>query len=580
LFCKDKGLFPFAYRFAINSSATGLILPPCPAQPRSRSVSALVGGVTFTASNVQLNRISPVKTIQETLNQYLRKLCQMSPIDQSLLLQAHKLLDDPKVSVVLNSQCENGLGEQNNKLVTAIHPADQMLTHSIRILADVNQSVSQYFCVALQQYRAQQRMLQLAFPEGFQDRLILDFACGYGRALRFLVQSYPPGQIWASDIQEDAVAFVGDKFGVNTLVSEVTPAQFQPGRKFSFIWVASLFTHLPERLFRAWLVRLHELLADDGYLIFSVHDEAILPAGVQLGANGLLFKPESEISELDSAVYGTTHVSESFVRSMLAQDLAQVPGNYMRIPRGLADQQDLYIVPKHQQSLERFSGYRQGAWGWVECAMAYGVTKDAPTVLAYVSGWAKSLDRDAVVTAVYAEVDGVRYQAALGIRRPDLANAWGGEFENYGWELRFPIAKASTSFVSVMAQLDNGESGLIYFGTLDPTHLLKRAPWGHLDKISIQGSVLHMGGWAGVSSGETITKIVATIGRAEYEAVLGDPRQDVCDALKDQGYQNSGWQVNIPASGLRFPVQARIVASAGNGEKRTLFEGLVNPDSN
>ena len=502
-----------------------------------------------------INQRSPTQVIGAYLKRYLRKIRPVKPLDQSLLRQAHALLNDPKVGELLSAQCERELGGQNSKVSTAIHPADQMLTHSIRMLEDVNQSISQYFCVALQQYRALQRMLRLAFPQGLQDRLILDFACGYGRALRFLVQSYPANQIWASDIQQDAVVFVRDQFGVNALVSDASPAQFQPGRKFQFIWVASLFTHLPERLFRAWLVRLHELLTDDGYLVFSVHDESILPAGFRLGDNGFLFTPESEISELDSAVYGTTHVSESFVRSVLVHDLAHPEGGYLRVPRGLADQQDLYVLPKRQQSLERFAGYRQGVWGWVERAIAYGVTQDASTALADVSGWAKSLDGDSSVKAVYAEVGGVRYQAALGIRRPDLAKAWSSDFENYGWELRFPIPRATTSFVRVLAQLDNDECGLIYFGALDPNHLLKLAPWGYLDATSVQGGYLHLGGWAAASSGRKITKVVATVDRVEYKAVLGDPRQDVCDVLGDQGFRNSGWHVDVPAAGLRSPVR-------------------------
>ncbi len=318
------------------------------------------------------------------------------------------------------------------------------------------------------------------------------------------------------------------------------------------------------------------MLTDDGYLVFSVHDESILPSGIRLADNGYLFTPESEISELDSAVYGTTHVSESFVCSVLVNDLAHPQGCYLRVPRGLADQQDLYVVPKSHQSLGRFAAYRQGAWGWVECAMAYGVSRDAPTALAYVSGWAKSLDRDSSVKAVYAEVDGVRYQAALGIGRSDLARAWGSEFENYGWELRFPIPRHSASFVSVLAQLDSDECGLIYFGTLDPNHLLKLAPWGHLDATSVQDGYLRLSGWAAASSKCKITKVVVTIDRVEHQAVLGDSRQDVCDVLRDQGYLHSGWHLDLPVTGLRTPVESRVIAVAEDGEKRTLFEGPIS----
>jgi len=520
-----------------------------------------------------------VSAIRANLERYFRKIRPVNQVNQSPLQQAHALLRDPNVGEVLSTQCEREIGGQSRQVNTAIHPADQMLTHSIKMLGDVNQSVTQYFCVALQQYRAFQRMLDLAFPQGLEDRLILDFACGYGRALRFVVQSYPPSQIWASDIQADAVAFVQEQFGVNALVSDASPAQFQPGRKFNFIWVASLFTHLPERLFRDWLVRLYELLSDDGYLVFSVHDEAILPPGMRLAENGFLFAPESEISELDSAVYGTTHVSEAYVDSVLVKGLGRSKGGYLRVPRGLADQQDLYVVPKSPESLERFSAYRQGAWGWVECAMAYGVTEDAPTALAYLSGWAKSLDHDSSVESVYAEMDGVRYQASLGVARPDLAKAWSSDFDNYGWELRFPVRRDVISFVRVFAQLRNGERGLIYFGELNPRKLLEAAPWGYLDASSTRDGHLHLGGWAAASAGRAIKKVVATINGVEYSAMLGDRRQDVCDVLKDPGYLESGWHIDVPVGDLHQQNEARIVATAEDSEARILFEGPVSLNS-
>jgi SAM-dependent methyltransferase len=501
----------------------------------------------------------------------------VKPLNTSLLREAREMLNDSRVSATLNAQCEREVGGESKSVNTAIHPDDQMLTHSIRMLENVNQSVSQYFCVALQQYRAMQRMLDLAFPQGLEEKLILDFACGYGRALRFLVQSYPAKQIWASDIQEDAVTFVKNQFNVNAIVSDAKPEKFQPGRKFQFIWVASLFTHLPEHLFRAWLVRLYELLTDDGYLVFSVHDESILPPGRSLAANGFLFKPESEISELDSAVYGTTHVSESYVRSVFTQSLGHQDNAYLRIPRGLADQQDLYVLPKTNESLERFSVYRQGPWGWVEHAMANGVSQDAPTVLAYLSGWAKSLDQSSSVESVYAEVDGVRYQARLGIARPDIAQVWGSDFVDYGWEIRFPISRTNPSFVNVFAELSTSERGLIYLGILEPQHLLELAPWGYLDSTVIEGGFLILGGWAAASRGRKIINVSTKVNGTKFNASLGEKRQDVCDVLADQGYLNSGWHIHIPADKVRKPVEVQIVAEADDGESKTLYKGLVLP---
>ena len=192
-----------------------------------------------------------------------------------------------------------------------IHPDDQMLRHSLRGWREVNPSLSQYYNVALQQYYAARQTLQRLFGEKLDDLAVLDFACGYGRLLRFLSRTLPPSRIWASDIQRGAVDFVAAEFGVHGVNSSADPDEFRPGRTFDFIWVASLFSHLPEALFRAWVAKLVSLLSPRGVLAFSVHDERLLARGVAMPEQGIHFVGTSEIEELDSRVYGTSFVRES-----------------------------------------------------------------------------------------------------------------------------------------------------------------------------------------------------------------------------------------------------------------------------
>ena len=95
----------------------------------------------------------------------------------------------------------------------SIHPKDQMLLHSLAHLRDPNAAVSQYFNVALQQYGVVWQILQRLFPDRLDELRVLDFACGYGRLLRFLTLGLRPGQILASEIQDECLAFVGERFG-------------------------------------------------------------------------------------------------------------------------------------------------------------------------------------------------------------------------------------------------------------------------------------------------------------------------------------------------------------------------------
>src|SRR5436190_2170210 len=198
-------------------------------------------------------------------------------------------------------------------LNTRIHPNDQMLQHSLRHFREVNRSVSQYFNVALQQHNAAQQVLRLILGAPNATHRLLDFACGYGRLLRFLTLSIPPKQIWASEIQRDAVDFAAAQFGVHGILSDFDPRQFEPRKQFDFVWVASLFSHLPRRLFDGWLARLTSILSPAGILCFSVHDECLLPPHIPMPADGIHFISSSENADLDASAYGTTFVSEAFV---------------------------------------------------------------------------------------------------------------------------------------------------------------------------------------------------------------------------------------------------------------------------
>ena len=83
------------------------------------------------------------------------------------------------------------------RLRTDIHANDQMLVHSLRHHRDAGAAFSQYFAIALQQYAVARRIQRLVFG-GRADAIdVLDFACGYGRLLRFLVLALPPGRIVA-----------------------------------------------------------------------------------------------------------------------------------------------------------------------------------------------------------------------------------------------------------------------------------------------------------------------------------------------------------------------------------------------
>ncbi|HEX4884660.1 MAG TPA: class I SAM-dependent methyltransferase [Casimicrobiaceae bacterium] len=383
----------------------------------------------------------------------------MDDLDDALLAKAHALCAAPAFrDVVWRHHRHRGPRATPDALSTRIHPHDQMLRHSLRHWRDVNYSVSQYFNVAFQQHDAQQQLLRMLLG-GRRDAAILDFACGFGRSLRFLTQSPFGGDIWASDVQHEAVDFVAETFGVHGVYSSYDPEAFRPERTFDFIWVASLFSHLPGHLFVAWLRRLAALLAPGGAVCFSVHDECLLQPGAALGDDGIGYVPASEIEELDNRAYGTTHVREAYVAGVIREAFGHDRPNYVRLARGLANEQDLYVVAREaSRDLAPLAAFRKGAWGFVD-----RIAFEAGDVA--LLGWGASLD-DGPVANVTVRLDGVEHRAELGLSREDVKSVLGdARLGASGWAFRHAVPPGDV-FVEVGAESARGETALLYAGPL------------------------------------------------------------------------------------------------------------------
>src|SRR5215207_8940972 len=100
---------------------------------------------------------------------------------------------------------------------------------------------------------------------------ILDFPCGHGRVLRFLAAAFPDAQLTACDIDRDGVDFCTSTFQADGVYSHEVLEKVPLGDGFDLIWVGSLFTHLPQQRWGAFLTFLVERLASDGVLVFTTH---------------------------------------------------------------------------------------------------------------------------------------------------------------------------------------------------------------------------------------------------------------------------------------------------------------------
>jgi SAM-dependent methyltransferase len=102
-------------------------------------------------------------------------------------------------------------------------------------------------------------------------RTILDFACGYGRVLRFLKARFPVADITASDIDPEALDFCRRAFSVKIFISSLDFTGISISDRFDLIWCGSLITHIDENAAACLLRFFHDHLSPGGVCIFTTH---------------------------------------------------------------------------------------------------------------------------------------------------------------------------------------------------------------------------------------------------------------------------------------------------------------------
>ena len=367
--------------------------------------------------------------------------------------------------IVLGCLSSSGAKSHFADFVTRIDVNDQMFAHSLREHGDYGAAISQFFNLSLQQFEIYSQ-ISSTLLSGRDKIAFLDFASGYGRLTRFLSARKGDNELlYASDVQDDALDFIKRNFGnVRTVTSSYSPEKFDPKRKFDFIWVISLFSHLPERLFRDWIQKLYSLLDEHGVLCFSVRGiEHLGKEAVDQGGQ-FRFDSVSEDSNLDSHCYGTAYAADDFVRQVLRQTLGD-DLNCVRIPRAIAAEQDLYVVASDSRTdLSVLKSIRRGVWGWVDIRRLSCNSGEL-----YLEGWVASLD-DACKCAVDITIGGVDcVPDKLGIPRPDVSEVLSDpRLEGSGWSLTRTLpADTKSVYIVVKARAANGCIALLYCGAVE-----------------------------------------------------------------------------------------------------------------
>jgi len=106
-------------------------------------------------------------------------------------------------------------------------------------------------------------------------RTILDFPCGHGRVLRFLVHRFPGAGITACELDRAAVDFCAGRFGAKPFYSSTDLGSLDLGRQFDLIWCGSLVTHLSAGPITELLRLFRRHLAPGGLMIFTTHGDFV-----------------------------------------------------------------------------------------------------------------------------------------------------------------------------------------------------------------------------------------------------------------------------------------------------------------
>ncbi|MEG4022128.1 methyltransferase [Microcoleus sp. S13C4] len=356
------------------------------------------------------------------------------------------LVENPVIKAFIQDQTKF---PENFKL--NICEDDEMYLFSLNnVKDDRDRALVRYYSIGRRILDTVKQVVEWHFGSFENVPSFLDFACGYGRFTRFLIQEIPPERIWVSDIYANAVKFQTEYLGVNGIVSTGKPENYLIDRKFDCILANSFFSHMPERTFTSWLQNLYDLLTPSGILMFSVHDECLRLANIEMPANGILFSPQSESQSLDKEEYGTTYVTEKFVRECVAR-VSGGKAFVHRIKKGICRFQDLYVVTN--ELVRDFSElkFNHHPEGYIDVA-AFTNKENL-----YLEGWVADVNFDGRVEELQVLVNGEVVQRCEPFYdRPDVA----GYFETdgalqSGWSCYLPKNTVALEDVLIVKAINN-----------------------------------------------------------------------------------------------------------------------------
>jgi len=165
---------------------------------------------------------------------------------------------------------------------------------------------------------------------------ILDFGCGCGRVLRWLMQRAAFTDFHGVDVDGQAILWCTQNLRPARFeVSHPHPPLPYPAAYFDAIYCISVFTHLDEDMQVSWLSELRRILKPDGVLLFTVHGalaarELNSDEQAQLESAGFLFHRSRKLHGILPSWYHTSWHTEKYIVDRASRFFTHV--NYVVIP--------------------------------------------------------------------------------------------------------------------------------------------------------------------------------------------------------------------------------------------------------
>jgi len=187
---------------------------------------------------------------------------------------------------------------------------------------------------------------------------VLDFGCGCGRVLRWLLPQFGAAHVYGTDIDQQAVAWCsanlfGSAFGVNAGL----PPTGYASQSFDLIYAISVFSHLDEVFQFYWLNELRRITKPGGIVLLSIHGSYYmrnLPSDMvaDIEASGMKFVVSGGWKDIFPDWYQIAFHTQAYVE--------QEYGRYFEVldyvPGGVNGVQDLVVLrrrPVDAVALER-----------------------------------------------------------------------------------------------------------------------------------------------------------------------------------------------------------------------------------